>query len=438
MSMKKIVAFILLGAALVLCLSACQEPTTPPEVTTVPVKDDPGNSNQNDDTLGITYEPLSDTTCMVVSYVGSNPTPTIPTRDEDDRLVVAIGEGAFAGKEYITSVKLPLSVQTIEAGAFRDCIALISVTWPSHLVTVKAGAFAGCISLTSVKLPAEVATVEQGAFEGCTALTRITVDEGNTAFASDGQLLTSKDGTHLYLAAASGGLTTFESGAELTTVSAYAFAGHKTLTAVTLGDQVTEIGEYAFSDCSALTAITLGKGITYVPDGLCRRSKLLASVVLPDGLTHIGTSAFDGCSALSDLSVPATVSRVGLRALAGTAFLKNATDEFVVVGNGVLLDWNGEGSEVTVPDGITYLSDVFHGDKITAVTLPESLTVIGENAFRSCSLLERVTLPTTLAEIGQAAFYGCTALQEVSGLDQLDGVTVADGNQSLTDLVSAS
>ena len=432
--MKKFLVYILCALAALLCLSACTDPALPPEVTTVDVEQKPPTPPVSE-TDGLGYEPLTDTTCKVVSYVGDDRNPVIPTKDSNDRLVVAIGRGAFEANDQIVSVKLPLSVQTIEAEAFRGCSSLRTVEWPTHLVTVEASAFADCVSLTEITLPATVSKIGENAFVGCSALSRIQVDKANPYFTSDGQLLTSKDGSHLYLAAADGGLTAFESGDKLTAISPYAFAGHKTLATVTLGDGVREIGSYAFSDCLALASLSVGAGVTDIPDGLCRRGRALAQVTLSGDVEVVGASAFDGCTALAELSVPATVTRVGIRAFEGTAWLASQEQTFVTVGSGVLIAWRGEGTDVVIPGGVTYISDAFHGKKITSVTLPDTLIHIGENAFRSCQNLERVSLPTALATIGESAFYGCTALAHVDGLDNLARVTVAEGNAPLTALM---
>jgi hypothetical protein len=430
--MKTRIVPVCLLAGMLFSLHGCT-PTnvSPPAVTTVEVEQN--TSSTVTETVGLTYEAISDTTCRVVSYIGSDTRVIIPTRDNGDRLVVAIGAGAFEANDTLTSVKLPLSVQTIEAAAFRGCSALTSVEWPAHLISVEDHAFSDCIALTSVHLPSDLTAIGNDAFAGCSSLSRITVAEDNTSFASDGQVLTSKNGSHLYLTAAAGGMQEFKSETALVSISPYAFAGHKTLKTVELTDSVTEIGDYAFSDCPALTSVRLGNGITTLPDGCFRRSKGLTNLSLPTSLVSIGASAFDGCTALSEIPLPATITAVGIRTFAGTAWLKEQTDEFVVVGNGVLIAWNGTTSAVTLPEGITFVSDAFHGSDVTSVVLPNSLSHIGENAFRSCDDLQEITLPSGLASIGQSAFYGCTALRQVNGLTDLSSVTVATGNDSLTD-----
>jgi NAD-dependent DNA ligase len=51
---------------------------------------------------------------------------------------------------------------------------------------------------------------------------------------------------------------------------------------------------------------------------------------------------------------------------------------------------------------------------ITAVTIPEGYTVIGENAFHGCENLETVVLPSTMKRLEKNCFKGCKALKHIS------------------------
>ena len=72
--------------------------------------------------------------------------------------------------------------------------------------------------------------------------------------------------------------------------------------------------------------------------------------------------------------------------------------------------------DVTLPNKLTHIGiEAFRGcTGLTEVTLPNTLVHIGNNAFGRCIGLTEVTLPDTLAHIGDCAFYGCTGLTEVT------------------------
>lgn len=68
-----------------------------------------------------------------------------------------------------------------------------------------------------------------------------------------------------------------------------------------------------------------------------------------------------------------------------------------------------------VKEGITGIgADAFREFGITDISLPDSLTSIGDNAFLHCNRLETVSLPKKLTSIGRGAFYSCAALKEIN------------------------
>ena len=47
---------------------------------------------------------------------------------------------------------------------------------------------------------------------------------------------------------------------------------------------------------------------------------------------------------------------------------------------------------------------------MTSITIPNSVTSIGDYAFRGCTGLTSITIPNSVTSIGDYAFYGCTKL----------------------------
>ncbi len=79
--------------------------------------------------------------------------------------------------------------------------------------------------------------------------------------------------------------------------------------------------------------------------------------------------------------------------------------------------YNDNIKAVVIGEGITSISYVgtFQGDKnLVSVTLPESLTDLGNSTFEYCSNLTTINLPGKLTNIGQEVFSYCSSLSSIN------------------------
>ncbi len=91
-------------------------------------------------------------------------------------------------------------------------------------------------------------------------------------------------------------------------------------------------------------------------------------------------------------------------------------------------------TSITLPDSLTYIGErVFqYCTALTSIVIPDNVTTIGEQAFGSCTSLSSVTLSDNLETIGYAAFHTCTALLNITLPDSVTTIeSLAFGKSGL-------
>ncbi len=219
---------------------------------------------------------------------------------------------------------------------------------------------------------------------------------------------------------------------------------------------VTSIGGYAFKECSGLTSVTIPNSVKEILR-LAFYNSGLTSINIPSSVTYIGEHAFyntrwcnnqsngilysnDWCLGYKgDKPTGTLVINEGTKGIAAHSFFNCIGITSVVIPNSVtsigeyafkgcslsepLYNDNcfayfpcGYATEYTIPDGIRQISGAAFNNcsDIISVTMPNSVTSIDMYAFRGCTGLTSVTLPDSLTKIGLNAFINCSGLTSVT------------------------
>ncbi len=350
-------------------------------------------------------------------YSGSVVIPSTVIYEGVKCSVTSIGSWAFDGCSGLTSVTIPNSVTSIGNSAFYDCRGLTSVTIPNSVTSIGSWAFDGCSGLTSVTIGNSVTFIGESAFSSCSGLTSVTIPNSVTSIGS-----WAFDGCS--------GLTSVTIPNSVTSIGESAFYGCSGLTSVTIGNNVTSIGRYTFHNCSGLTSVTIGNSVTFIGESAFSGCSGLTSVTIPNSVTTIGDDAFYDCSGLTSVTIPNSVTSIGESAFLGCSGLKSVHISDLAAWCKISfsdydtnplyyakhLYMNGtEVKDLVIPNSVTSIGDnAFRScSGLTSVTIPNSVTSIGDNAFRSCSGLTSVTIPNSVTSIGESAFLGCSGLMSV-------------------------
>ena len=267
-------------------------------------------------------------------------------------------------------------------------------------------AFGWCDDLTSVSMP-EVTTIGDVAFGYCSALTSVEMPEATMV------------GDHAFYYCSA--LTSVEM-PEVTTIGREAFSFCSALTSAEM-PAVTTIGHYAFSDCSALTLVSMPEVLT-IGDGAFNLCSALTSVEMP-AVTTIGEYAFGWCSDLAYIHLPASCTSVFSNPFVYCIELKeivvdennpnylSANGALYDKGKTTLIGWPTAEGDITIPQSVTTIGEsAFEScSALTSVSMPEA-TTIGDGAFGNCDGLTSVSMPSATT-IGYGAFYYCSALTSI-------------------------
>ena len=237
-------------------------------------------------------------------------------------------------------------------------------------------------------LPSSVKDVYDGAFLNCTSLTNVIIEEGVVNL---GMSLTSTGGV---------------------------FEGCTLLEYMSIPTTVKSIGTRAFYGCSSLANVAIPHGVKVIGDDAFLGCEALESIEVPGSVDSVGDGAFLGCTSLKEVKINEGAKSIGIcsKYFENTSSNDNpllgSNGQPILGGNSSLLPSLGDESQSLYGD--VESGGVFeHCSSLNSISIPNSVTNIGDRAFAECTSLTNVMMTDNVKNIGHQAFYKCTSLDDI-------------------------
>lgn len=182
----------------------------------------------------------------------------------------------------------------------------------------------------------------------------------------------------------------------ITTIPSNSFKSYKHLKTLRFAGEIQSIENLAFAYCSNLVSVTL-----------------------PQSVSSIGKNSFAGCTSLIKGAYPSTLDNPFPSSCFAFGYDSDNIDEI----NGVIYSKDHTkilfvpalvNDDFNIRESVCEIgASSFFRCNIKEISLPNSVTIISDNAFENCIELQQIVIPSSVLKIGMEAFSGCENLQSI-------------------------
>lgn len=362
--------------------------------------------------------------------------PKIYTCDGVDYNITKIGDNVFSGKSGLRNIIIKADSFSVgDSGFYGTNISSFDF---ANVTSIGNNAFYGT-KFSEIVLNSEISSIGESAFENCTNLTKVDFNNAeieikDKTFYNNTKLGTIKNASNLTRL----GVESFSGcnsllsvdfiGSKVDIVGKNAFANCLNLYSAIIPETVTAIHGDVFGGCtklenltfsrtygidngfsfndmfgdltSSLKTITLtGSTITELKQNYFKDLVNLETFTMCNSITKVADYSFKGCSQLININFSKyiIIDNFSINAVSETKFFNDLVEPFVYE------DYQGQKTLVYAPQTIS-----------SSYIVPENTIKICKNAFAKNKCLQTISIPSTVSFIGENAFEDCENLTNVT------------------------
>ena len=198
---------------------------------------------------------------------------------------------------YLSELKLPSSLTSIDDYALAGLPELLSLDIPEFVDSIGQFAFSVCTRLEHVNLPEELDYLGNGAFSNCPHLSQIELPK-NLSYLGQNLFFLCKN------------LQSIEIPLSVDSIAAQAFYGCESLTELVIPESVQHIEGNVWAGCSNLTTIEFHTKV--IPRLYCTVNiPPITEIIIGDEVEEIADRAFVNHASLRTMTIPASIRLIG-------------------------------------------------------------------------------------------------------------------------------